>query len=245
VRGSRGTRFNADRLTFGGNFNANGTLNTAGETAVADYVYQYEVGLKNRGSLGGAHYTLELTGYYSHFNITTYELNPVVCDALGYANGACPVSDKYKTLGVELYATLRYHGFSMIANMTANHAQQNPSTLGEWVKAHGIPDLSYSFATNYDITDKFAIGADIAGVTKELQSYPSTIEWPGSAVVSANIKFRPVRNLELGISAYNLFNALALQGAGNAVVTTSGNSFVGAATSVPGRSTLAHVKFTF
>jgi outer membrane receptor protein involved in Fe transport len=133
----------------------------------------------------------------------------------------------------------------MIANMTANHAQQNPSTLGEWVKAHGIPDLSYSFATNYDITDKFAIGADIAGVTKELQSYPSTIEWPGSAVVSANIKFRPVRNLELGISAYNLFNALALQGAGNAVVTTSGNSFVGAATSVPGRSTLAHVKFTF
>ncbi len=245
VRASRGTRFNADRLTFGGNFNANGTLNTAGQTAVADYVYQYEVGLKNRGSLGGAHYTVELTGYYSHFNITTFELNPVVCDALGYANGACPVSDKYKTLGVEFYGTLRYHGFSLIANMTANHAQQNPSSLGTFVRAHGIPDLSYSVATNYDITDKFAVGVDVAGVTSELQGYPSNVEWPGSAVFSANIKYRPVKNLEVGVSAYNLFNSLALQGAGNGVVTTSGGTFVGAGTAVPGRSTLAHVKFTF
>jgi len=245
LRASRGTRFNADRLTFGGNFSPTGQVVSASQPLVADYVYQYEAGLKNRGSIGGARYTIEATAFYSHFNVSTYELNPLVCVPLGFASGTCPLSDSYRTYGAEIYGTLRYHGFSLIANITAVHAEQNPGTLNQWVTAHGIPSLSYSFATNYDITDKVAVSADIAGVSHELQAYPSLYTWPGSAVVSANLKVRPVKNIELGLSAYNLFNTLALQGAGSGVASTSGNSFVGEATSVPGRSILGHVKFSF
>ena len=79
VRSSKGTRFNADRMSFSGYFNGEGSLTAAGSAAVADFVYQDEIGLKNRGSIGDARYTAELTVYKSHFNITTYELSQTVC----------------------------------------------------------------------------------------------------------------------------------------------------------------------
>jgi outer membrane receptor protein involved in Fe transport len=247
ARASKGTRFNADRMTFNHYFTASGTLNAAGETAVADYVYQYELGLKNRGRIGAANYTVELTVYHSHFNITTEEISQSVCGAIG----VCEIADRYRTTGVEFYGTMRYGGLSLIANATFNKSDKNPSATdpgigqyaGTWIRSNGIPDLSYSLAANYAITPMVSVGGDLAGVTSTLDS--NGLQYPGSAIVSANLKVTPVRNLELGVNVYNLFNSLALMGPGGANNLYSGTSFVGSASAAIGRTATASVKFSF
>lgn len=243
VRASKGTRFNADRLTFGGNFNPDGTLNTAGQTAVSDNVYQYEIGLKNRGNIGAAHYTIELTGYSSHFNITTYELNPNVCGPLGFPGGTCPISDNYKTTGAEFYGTLRMGGLNLIANMTYNKSKKQSQSTGPYIRSNGIPDLSYSFAASYALGDAVSFGLNLAGVTSTTNS--NNIEFPGSSIVSANLKVTPIKNLELGLNAYNLFNKVALLGPDHANEIVNGNTFVGTASSAYGRLVTASAKFSF
>lgn len=244
IRISKGTRFNADRLTFGGNFNADGTLNTAGQTASSDTVHQYEIGVKARGDVWGAHYTTELTVYHSNFNITTYELNPNVCKPLGFSNGTCPISDKYRTTGFEFYGTAAYGGPNLIANMTYNKADKEPNGVGGYERSNGIPDLAYSFAANYRFLKRYSVGLDVAGVTSELNS--NGVRFGGSAIFSGNLKYQPIDRLEIGFNFYNLFNSLALMGPDNAneIVATNG-SFVGTASSEIGRTITASVKFRF
>ena len=243
VRASKGTRFNADRLTFGGNFNADGTLNTAGQTAASDTVYQYEIGLKNRGNIGAAHYTAELTVYHSHFNITTYELNPNVCKPLGFAGGTCPISDKYRTTGAEFYGTLHYGGLDVIANLTYNKAKKQAQNTGPFFRSNAIPDLSYSLAANYTVMRGTTVGLDWTGVTSETNS--NNVVFPGSSIVNGHITYSPIEHLQFGINAYNLFNKLALLGPDNANEIVTGGNFVGTASSAIGRTVTASAKFSF
>lgn len=246
IRGSKGTRFNADRLTFSGNFNPDGTLNTAGQTAVSDNVYQYEIGLKNQGWIGNARYTVELTAYDSHFNISTFELNPNVCIPLGFATGACPISDKYKTKGVEFYGTLHYGPFGFIANMTYNKAKKQTQDTGPFIRSNGIPDLSYSFAANYYFGDVASLALTVAGVTSTTNSLPNPIQFPGSRIVSLNATVTPIRHLQFNMNVYNLFNSLALLGPDNAnEIMTGNNTFVGTATAAYGRMITVGAKFSF
>ncbi|MDE2403457.1 MAG: TonB-dependent receptor [Sphingomonadales bacterium] len=239
IRASKGTRFNADRLTFNGWFNADGSLNPNFLPNSSDNVYQYEIGLKNRGEIGAARYTLELTVYTSHFNITTYELNPNVCGG----SGTCVVSRKYKTTGAELYGTVRLGSFSLLANATYNTAKYDGSGNGDYKRSNGIPDLSYSLAANYDYGNLASVGVNVAGVTSTLNS--NGVKFPGSAVFGANLRVRPIKNVELGVNAYNLFNALALQGPDNANQIVTGGTFVGTASSAIGRTITGSVKFSF
>ena len=247
VRASKGVRFNADRLTFGGNFNADGTLAAASNALATDTVYQYEIGLKNRGNIGAAHYTAELTVYHSHFGVFTYELNPNVCQPINQQD-TCPISDKYKTTGVEFYGTLRYGGLSVLANATYNKADKQPGATQSnpnpaFSRSNGIPDLSYSLAANYAIAPQASVGVDVAGVTSTLSS--AGVVFPGSAVFGANVKFNPLPNLQVGLNVYNLFNSLALQGPDNANEIVTGNNFVGTASSAIGRTVTGSVKFSF
>lgn len=246
VRASKGVRANADRLTFSGYFNANGKLNAKGNTAVSNNVYQYEVGLKNRGNIGGARYTVELTGYHSHFNITTFELSQTICPIVtgSPTTFTCIISDKYKTTGAEFYGTLSAGGFSLLANMTYNKSKKQPSAPGSVFKrSNNIPDLSYTFAANYDFNDMVALGANITGVTSTLDGAGN--EWPGGSVVGANLKVRPVKNLELGVNVYNLFNKLTPLGPAGTDYQPGNGTFIGGISPVLGRNVNASVRFSF
>ena len=246
VRASKGTRFNADRLTFNGYFNNDGTLNAKGEAAVSDNVYQYEIGLKNRGDIGAARYTVELTAYHSHFNITTYELSQTICPIVtgSPTTFTCIVSDKYKTTGAEFYGTLSMGGFSLLANMTYNKAKKQPSNPGAvFSRSNNIPDLSYTLAANYDANDMISVGANITGVTSTLDGAGN--QWPGGSVVGANIKVRPIKNLELGINAGNLFNKLTALGPAGTDYSAGGGRFIGGISPAIGRNVNASVRFSF
>jgi len=247
VRASKGVRFNADRMTFNGYFNADGTLNnTTGAAAATDTVYQYEIGLKNRGSIGEVHYTTELTAFASHFNITTYELSQTVCPIItGSATTyTCIVADKYKTMGVESYSTLRWGGLSVIANVTYNKGKEKPAGANTvWGRAESIPDLDYSLAVNYKILPQASAGFDLAGTSSVKGG--DAIVYPGSNVVSANVKFTPIGNLEFGMNVYNLFNSYALLGGAASTGGVTTGSFVGGASFANGRTFTASVKYRF
>lgn len=239
-------RANADRLSFSGYFNSNGSLNDRGNVAVANSVYQYEVGLKNRGDIGAARYTVELTVYHSHFNITTFELSPRNCPIVtGDPNATtCIVADRYKTTGAEFYGTVSLGGFSLLANMTYNKAKRQPSAPGSvFSRSPNIPDLSYTFAANYDATDYLSVGANITGVTSTLDGAGN--EWPGGSVVGANVKVRPVKNLELGINVYNLFDTLTPLGPAGTDYNVGNGRFIGGISPVLGRNVNASVRFSF
>ena len=233
-------------MTFNGYFNNDGTLNAKGEAAVADNVYQYEVGLKNRGDIGAARYTVELTVYHSHFNITTYELSQTICPIVtgSPTTFTCIVSDKYKTTGAEFYGTVSLGGFSLLANMTYNKAKKQPSAPNSvFSRSNNIPDLSYTFAANYEVNDMVSLGANITGVTSTLDGAGN--EWPGASVVGANLKVRPLKNVELGLNAVNLFNKLTPLGPAGTDFNAGGGRFVGGISPVLGRNVNASVRFSF
>ncbi|NBC37120.1 TonB-dependent receptor [Novosphingobium sp. FSY-8] len=241
IRASRGARFNADRMTFNGYFNADGSLNsTTGAAAVIDYVNQYEIGLKNRGNVLGGRYTAELTVYRSNFNITTYELSATKCG--GVATG-CIVANKYKTIGAEFYGTYTRGALSLIANMTYNSADKMPAGAPSYVRSDGIPGLSYTFAANYNVVENASIGANITGMTSTVDS--NGLEYPGSAVVGVNLKYSPMKNLQLGVNVSNLFDTLTLMGPGNNVVSNTGGNAIINVSSLPGRTVTGSVRFSF
>jgi len=245
VRASKGVRFNADRMTFNGYFTGAGTLDAAGQAAVTDTVYQYEIGLKNRGSLGAARYTTELTVFYSHFNITTYELSQIICPIItGNATTyTCIESDKYKTAGLESYSTLTLGGLSAIANLTYNKGKEEPVGGSAYGRANNIPDLDYSLAVNYKIVPQASVGFDLVGTSSVRGG--DGIVYPGSAVVSANVKYTPVSNFELGLNVYNLFNSFALLGGAGGTNGVTNGAFVGSASFTNGRMVTASAKFKF
>ena len=240
VRASRGTRFNADRMTFNGYFTPTGQLNaTSGAAAVSDIVNQYELGLKNGGSLAGGRYTAELTLYKSNFNITTYELSATKCG--GVATG-CIVANRYKTTGAEFYGTYRNGGFSLLTNLTYNKAKKQPSGAAAYVRSDGIPDLSYTVAVNYDVMDNASIGGNMTGVTSTVDN--DGVQYPGAALFGLNAKYSPIKNLELGVNVANLFNTLTAFGPAG-IASRSGNSVVLNMTSAVGRTVTGSARFNF
>jgi outer membrane receptor protein involved in Fe transport len=240
VRASRGTRFNADRMTFNGYFTASGGLNaTTGAAAVSDIVNQYELGLKNGGNIAGGRYTAELTVYKSNFNITTYELSQTKC---GGVSTGCIVANRYKTTGAEFYGTYRNGGFSLLANLTYNKAKKQPAGTVAYVRSDGIPDLSYTVAVNYDISDMGSIGGTVTGVTSTVDN--DGLEYPGAALFGVNAKITPIKNLELGINVSNLFNTLTAMGPAG-IASRTGNSVILNMTSALGRTVSSTARFSF
>jgi len=242
VRASHGTRFNADRLTNStpSYFNANGSLSAAGLANAAFPVDQYELGLKNRGDLAGGHYTVELTGYYSKYSISSQEISQTNCEnILGINEETCIISGKYHDTGVELFTTYHNHGFNLVLSATYDHSLVAASQNAPFLKSPNIPDLTYSALVSYKI-DKAEAGFSVNGQTSTLGGDGNT--YAGSALFGLFAKVRPVPHIQLGLDIYNLFNTYATQGASNFVGGTTNLLNAGVA---QGRAVKGSVRFSF
>ncbi|MFM5895766.1 MAG: TonB-dependent receptor domain-containing protein [Novosphingobium sp.] len=252
ARASRGGRFNSDRQTLGGKFTNAGLLCTGaqakaasngcgadGVTPSVDFVTQYELGLKNRGNLAGGHYSVELTLLNGNFKQSTFELSATKCP--GTTGGGCVIDAKYKTSGAELYATYRNGGFSFYLNATYTKAKQLDSGATAYRRADNIPDLSYTAGANYDVGDFASLGLNLTGVTSELNGGNV---YPGGTTFGANVKIMPIKNLELGMNIYNLFDTFDLRGAGGVTDAGVTPAIIGGAP-VLGRTFTASVKYKF
>lgn len=247
TRASHGTRFNADRLTNSSPsyFNPDGSLSSSGLANARFPVDQYELGLKNRGNLLGGRYTIELTGFYSKYTISSQEISATNCkNLLGIDETTCIISGKYKDTGLELFSTYRHGGLSLVLSATYDHSKVAASQNSPFKKSPNIPDLTYSALVSYAVDGgKLGggeLGVSVNGQTSTLGGDGNT--YPGSALFGLFAKFRPVQHIQLGLDVYNLFNSYVTQGAAN---------FVGGSTSLinagvaQGRAVKGSVRFTF
>jgi outer membrane receptor protein involved in Fe transport len=237
VRTSKGGRFNADRQTFSGKFNADGSLNQSGRVPSVDFVNQHELGIKSRGDLGGARFTAELTLLKGDFKRSDYE--PTITSQC--PTGNCIINTSYKTKGAEFYGTLSAGGFSLAANATYTKAKQASAGSTVFKRAEGISDLSYTLVGSYDVAEIATIGINASGQTSQIGG---GLEYPGSTIFGGFVRVSPIENLELGVQAYNLFNKFDLRGNGGISDSTSIPAVIGGAPAL-GRTFTGSVKYKF
>jgi outer membrane receptor protein involved in Fe transport len=237
ARTSKGGRFNADRQTFSGKFNADGSLNQSGRVPSVDFVNQHELGLKSRGRLGNGNFTAELTLLKGDFKRSDYE--PTVTSQC--PTGNCIINTNYKTQGAEFYGTLNMGGFSLAANATYTKAKQAAAGSTTYKRAEGISDLSYTVAASYDVAEIATIGLNASGQTSQIGG---GLEYPGSTIFGAFLRVRPIENLEVGVQAYNLFDKFDLRGNGGISDLLSTPAVIGGAPAL-GRTFTGSVKYKF
>ena len=238
VRVSRGGRFNSDRQTVSGKFNADGSLNQLGKVPAVDFVDQYELGLKNRGGLLGGQYTAELTLLKGKFSRSDYE--PTVTAQC--PTGGCVIDTKYKSTGAELFVTYQNGGFNLVGTATYSKAKRAAAGSKVFRRADGIPDLSYTVSANYDINDMATVGLSTTGQTNAIDG--AGIEYPGKAVFNGVVRVRPIENLELGVQVYNLFNTFDFRGAGGIADNSTNPRVLGGAPAL-GRTFTGSVRYSF
>ena len=251
ARASRGGRFNGDRQTFGGKISNAGALCTGadakaaangcsadGVTPSVDFVNQYELGIKNQGSLGGGRYSVQFSLLKANFKQSTFELSATKCPG---GAGGCIIDAKYKSSGAEFTGTYSNGGFSLFANATYTKSKQEVGTA--FVRAPNLPDLSYNMVASYDVNDMFGLGLGVTGQTSALDGVNGN-QYPGGAVFNGNIRVTPIANLELGVQAYNLFDKFDLRGNGGISDASVTPNVIGGAPAL-GRTFTASVKYKF
>ena len=255
-RTSKGGRFNSDRQTVSGKFNADGSLCTRaqatalactdGVTPSVDFVTQHEIGIKNRGSLGSGRYSVEFTLLKGDFKRSDFE--PTVTGIC--PGGGCVIDNSFKTKGAEFFATLNFGDFNFIANATYTKAKQKFTSTrngtqvagsANFGRALGIPDLSYSLTASYDVAEIATLGVTAVGQTG---TFDGTLEYPGKTVFNTNLKVRPLENLELGLNVYNLFNTYDARGNGVGVFQTGTPAGI-TGTPVIGQTFTGSLRFSF
>jgi outer membrane receptor protein involved in Fe transport len=239
LRTSKGGRFNGDRQTFSGKFNADGSLNQVGKTASVDFVTQNELGVKNRGSLLGGTYTAELTLLKGHFKQSTYELSATRCPG---GAGGCVIDARYKSTGAEFYGTYNTGGFSLVANATFSNAKKAGSGSNTFVRADGIPDLVYTLSSNYKFNDSISAGLNATGQSNAIDG--ANNKYPGSTTFGAVVRYRPIEKLELGLQVYNLFDKFDLRGNGGIADSSVNPTVIGGAPTI-GRTVTASIRYDF
>ena len=208
TRASHGTRFNADRTTNAGYFNPNGSLNAAGLANARFPVDQYELGLKNRGDLFTGRYTVELTTFYSTYSISSQEISATNCLAiLKIAEQTCIISGKYQDVGVELFSTYRVNGFNLLFSGTYDDSKVESHQGASYARSPLIPNFTYTGLFSYDLFSQAEVGISLDGQSRLVDG--SGDSYPGDVIVGAFAKYSPVKNLQLGVNVYNLFNSYA------------------------------------
>jgi outer membrane receptor protein involved in Fe transport len=237
-RASRGGRFNGDRQTVSGKINADGSLNTAGKTAAVDFVNQYEFGVKSQGHLGSGKYTLAATALMGDFKQSTYELSATKCGGAG----GCVIDAKYKSTGLELYATYQIDAFSIVGNATYAHAQKQAAGSSGWTRADGMADLTYTISSGYDFLERFTTGLSVTGQTSAIDGAGNS--YPGAATFGGYLRYKPTKNLELGVQGYNLLNTFDLRGNGGVADASVTPTVIGGAPAV-GRTFMGTIRLSF
>ena len=239
VRASRGGRFNGDRQTVSGKINADGSLTTAGKTAAVDFVNQYEAGIKARGNLWTGHYTAEVTLLKGDFKQSTYELSATKCPG---GAGGCVIDAKYQSSGVEVYATYGVDRFNFVVNATYVKPEKEASGASSFTRADGMSDLTFTMAAGYNFAESVSAGLNITGQTSQIDG--GGTEYPASATFGGFLRYSPVRNLELGLQVYNLFDKFDIRGSGG-VADSSVTPTVVSGAPVIGRTLTASIKLSF
>ena len=205
VRSSRGGRFNADRLTYSGNFTASGGLDQKGDAVALNFLLQQEIGVKRRGEYAGVRYTAELTYFQSQLTEHNYDFTRASHNPPLDPN----ISNIYRSKGVEFAGTAQYGNFHLVANLTVTD-----STLVNLnTTPNGLPGYNYTLAPSWD-NGTYAAGLIVTGQGSVYLDDQNTQKAPAADLVNAFAKYRITKDLELGVNVNNLFDRLGPVGGG-------------------------------
>lgn len=196
ARASRGARFNADRLLFGGGLLPDGS---APDGVAVNVVKQYEGGVK----WSTRHTSLFVTGFYA----TTQEQNQDVTSQTQFL-----ISRNYKSHGLEVEGSLDYGSFSVRGGVTWTHARITkdaitPANVGDVPQRQAT--WVYQLAPTWHVGD-FDLGATVLGTTKSYATNPNGLVMPGYTQVNAFARYNLNDRNAITLQADNLFNATGL-----------------------------------
>ncbi len=237
VRASRGGRFNADRLTYGGNFNADGSLTQKGNAISINFLTQQEIGAKHRGSFAGdGSYNVELTYFRSQLIENNYDFTLLSRNPPQNPN----ISNAYHSSGVEATFSANYRGFRLSGFATYTNAK----LLNLDTTPHGTPKFQYLISPSYD-AGIAAVGFSINGQSSLWVDDANTLKLGSSAFVNGFVTVRPLAGVELGVNVNNLFNKIGYPGGANVQQRLSPTSVILDSSAVYGRTVLASVRYRF
>ncbi|MES3154304.1 TonB-dependent siderophore receptor [Sphingomonas faeni] len=229
ARVSRGARFNADRVLFGGGIRDDGSI--ADEIAV-NFVNQQEAGVKFRS--GG--FFANLTA----FRATTAESNEIVIPQQRVIN------NKYRSYGLELEGGVDYGILHLTGGATYTHArivesQITPALNGN--TPYRQADLIFQASPSI-VVDSLTVGANFIGTTSSYASDANQLKIPGYVMTGAFASYDVTPMLRVSVNAQNLFNTLAITELGLATdsLPTSG---INTARAFPGRNVSATIGLKF
>lgn len=243
ARVSRGGRFNADRRTLGGNFNADGSLNAQGAGTAINFLNQQEVGVKHRGFVGAdGNYSVEITGFRSSLTENNYDFTRINNPP---PNNDPNISNSYRSWGIEFTGRLNLDNFHLSIDATWVNPKIKDSATAALVgnRPGGIPKLTYLISPSYDM-GLFAVGLSASGQSNAPIDDFNTFTLRGTTFFNGFVKVRPVENLELGLNANNLFDTLGYR-AGGTLLPVSANTGIFQNSAVYGRTITASVRYSF
>ncbi|WP_167075296.1 TonB-dependent siderophore receptor [Sphingomonas vulcanisoli] len=229
ARVSRGARFNADRILFGGGVRSDGSV---ADAVAVNYVNQQEAGIKFRK---GSFYT-NLTA----FRATTAESNEIVIPQQAIINNT------YRSYGVEFEGGIDRGIFHLVAGATYTHARIVNSQVSPALNGN-IPYRQAALifqATPSISTDRFAVGTNITGTTSSYASDLNMLKMPGYVLTNAFAYYNLTSAIRVSVNAQNLFNVIAITevGQGPDVVPANG---IDTARAFPGRNVSASIALRF
>jgi outer membrane receptor protein involved in Fe transport len=224
ARASKGARFNADRLLFGGGIEASGN---AVKGVAVNVVKQYEGGIK----WSTDHYSLFATGFYA----TTQEQNQDVTSTVSTL-----ISRQYKAHGLELEGGMYEGPFSLRAGATYTHSRITsdaitPANVGNVPQRQATWVYQVSPSFNWA---SFGIGANIIGTTKSYASNPNGLVMPGYTQVNLFANYYLGDKQSLSLHVINLFNTIGLTEIDQSPVSVTSNG-LNSARSIIGRTVYA------
>lgn len=200
VRTSKGGRFNAERLLFGGGVvqSGPGIGNTSQDDAV-NHVWQTEGGVKYRA--GGLN--VFATAFYSR----TQETNA------DFTNLAEPyINDVFHAHGLEVEAAYRLGDFSIHGGLTYTDstvvsALDNPQSVGK--QPANLARWIYQVTPGYS-HGPFEAGFNLIGQSDSFVDNLNTQIEPGFVQLNMFAQYHITHTLQLSIRGNNIFNAIGI-----------------------------------
>ncbi|QDH35360.1 TonB-dependent receptor [Porphyrobacter sp. YT40] len=227
ARYSRGGRAAADKVLFTPTVDPLTGNVPSGDQQ--DTVIQYEGGFKLRR--GG------ITVNGTVFKVEAEDQNVL--------NGAANATNRtYEAEGVELEGNIVRGPFSLMLAATYTQAKITEDRLNAALTGNEPrhqPDWVFVAVPQVDL-GKFAAGANIVTITSSYAQDSNNLRMPGFTTVGAFAEFQPAENLQLTVSAQNLFNTLGIFEVNQGSVPANGIGFARAAN---GRTVQASLRLAF
>ena len=228
-RVSRGARFNADRLLFGGGLLASGN---APQGVAVNVVQQYETGVK----WSTRHTSLFVTGFYA----TTQEQNQDVTSPTQSL-----ISRNYKSKGLEIEGSVDYGNFSVRGGATYTDSKITKDAITP-ADVGNMPQRQAKFVWQLSPSYRFGpitVGATMIGTTKSYASNPNSLIMPGYTQVNAFARYDINERMSVSLQADNLFDTIGLTEIDQSPGAVQGNG-LNTARSILGRTVYASWRYS-